>query len=209
MNCCSHHNYGCSSEKKNKPPLTDFPLKLLCLPSPHPGHTFSDFSTVLQSWFQAGRTKICQLPLLLWKTVPEHQDNKMQRQTLPLMIQGLWHTQVQHIQRKQTCKFSAPESRPKVPAEKEADLPVEPKKTSKMLKSTAVERCMSQRSILGLLYKQWFSNITEMTTEGRLFHAPDLRDLNLRGWLSRLSRLFQESTWDTLFIQRTDLKDQQ
>lgn len=158
MNCCSHHNYGCSSEKKNKPPLTDFPLKLLCLPSPHPGHTFSDFSTVLQSWFQAGKTKICQPPLLLWKTVPEHQDNKMQRQTLPLMIQGLWHTQVQRIQRKQTCKFSAPESRPKVPAEKEADLPVEPKKTSKMLKSTAVERCMSQRSILGLLYKQWFSN---------------------------------------------------
>ena len=81
-----------------------------------------------------------------------------------------------------------------MPAEKEADLPVEPKKTSKMLKSTAVERCMSQRITLGLLYKQWFSNITEMTTDGRLFRAPDPRDPNLRGWLSRLSRLFEEST---------------
>lgn len=79
-------------------------------------------------------------------------------------------------------------------------------KTSKMLKSTAVERCMSQRSILGLLYKQRFSSITEMTMDGRLFSAPDPRDLNLRGWLSILSRIFQEGTWDTLLYRKNWLK---
>ena len=167
------------------------------------------FRLSIQYWspdFKMAELRPVSPPLLLWKTVPEHQDKKMQRQTLPLMIQGLRHTEVQHIQKKQTCKFSAPESRPKVPAEKEADLPVEPKKTSKMLKSTAVERCVSQRSILGLLYKQWFSNITEMTMNRRLFSAPDPWDLNLRRWLSILLRIFQEGTWDTLLYRKNWLK---
>lgn len=141
MNCCHHYNYGCWNLKENKlqPPLADFPLQLLCLPSPHPGLNFSDFNTVLESWFQeAGKT--CPSPHPSSGKLSQNSRTTKCRDKPPLMTQGLRHTQVQHIQRRQTCKFSAPESQPKAPAERRIYLTQNPK-TSKMLKSSC-GRCM-------------------------------------------------------------------